>query len=381
MPMPRNTLIHSLLALASIAGLLVLSLALQLNLPAPGGAYPVGRTSLAWEDPVRPEPLTEAGDDRRSVAVQIWYPAEAETGSPAPYFPGLERAGAALRESGEVSALEAAGLRLIRSNSFWQAAAAEEGAPFPVLLLSPGNGTNVEFYSGLAEELASQGYLVVGVNHPYDVPAAALADGRVAGYNRAQWELPPRQHQHYVQERGEVRVADALFVLDRLSALNQADPLFAGKLDLERLGFLGHSLGGITAAQTCQRDPRFKACLNLDGIQAGGPFSMFPEPPLLGQPFLFITKEERLHPNLIEQFEALPGRGYVVYLRGASHDHFTDGPLLQPSLLPVETQADRYLEETRRYMVAFFDQELKAEPSSLLEAPHQDERVRVELYP
>lgn len=362
-------------------GLLVLSLALQLRLPAPGGPYVVGRASLTWVDESRPEVVPGASGGSRHVGVQLWYPAQAGSAPRAPYFPFLDQVSAALRESGEVSALKVAGLRFIRSNSLWQAQAAWEGGPFPVLLLSPGNGTNVEFYGGLAEELASQGYVVVGINHPYDVAAVALSDGKVAGYYRQQWDIPPQEQQQYVQQRGPVRVADAFFVVDRLSNLNREDPLLAGRLDLERLGFLGHSLGGITAAEACQRDPRFKACLNLDGIQAGGPFSMVASPPLPAQPFMFITKEEQLHPGLIAQFEALPSQGYVVIIHGASHDHFTDGPQLLPSLLPIQNRADRILQQISQYALAFFDQELKGQLSQLLTAPRQDPQVTFQVYP
>lgn len=65
--------------------------------------------------------------------------------------------------------------------------------PFPVLIFSPGNGTNIEFYTSLASEIASHRYIVIGVNHPYDLPAVELARGRI-----------------------EVRTADLLFVLDQV---------------------------------------------------------------------------------------------------------------------------------------------------------------------
>jgi len=380
-PVVRKFLMISLLVFAGMAFLGFVSIGLQLALPAPTGPYAVGRTAAAWVDETRPEVLTDAPQDKRSIVVDIWYPAQTGTGQIAPYFPGLEQVSAALRASGEVSLLEVAGMSLVRSNSFLEVQAAIDGAPFPVLLLSPGNGTNVEFYGGLAEELASRGYVVIGLNHPYDVAGVALADNRVAGYYSQQWDLSPEDHQKFSQERIEVRVQDALFALDHLEELNAGDSgLLAGRLDLTRVGFLGHSLGGITAAQSCVRDVRFKVCLNLDGIQAGGPFSAHADPVLPEQPFMMITKEEQLPLRMTEQFETLRGGGTLVVVHGARHDSFTDGPLLIPSILPIENQADRVLEIIRKYMLAFFDQELKGQPSALLANPHSDDQVSVERY-
>jgi len=70
---------------ASIIGigfvsLLIFSFIVQLELPEPTGAYPVGRVTRHWIDSSRPETLTETPDDFREVPVVIWYPAECGTG-------------------------------------------------------------------------------------------------------------------------------------------------------------------------------------------------------------------------------------------------------------------------------------------------------------
>ena len=55
--------------------------------------------------------------------------------------------------------------------------------------------------------------------------------------------------------------------VDRLKALATAGSgdRFAGRLALTRLGAFGHSMGGITSAAFCARDPRCRAAINLDG--------------------------------------------------------------------------------------------------------------------
>lgn len=65
----------------------------------------------------------------------------------------------------------------------------------------------------------------------------------------------------------------------------------------------------------------------------------------------------------------------------ARHHTFTDGPPLLPSLLPLPRRPDRILPLIRAYTIAFFDQALRAQPSSLLVAPVQEEHVLLEVYP
>jgi predicted dienelactone hydrolase len=119
-------------------------------LPLGTGPYAVGRRTLTWVDAARPEVMTAAPADRREVIADIWYPAQAEAGADAAYFPNLEAVAADLVASGEVAALEAAGLRYMRTTAQPGAPVAAGAERYPVLILSPGNATNVEFYAALA---------------------------------------------------------------------------------------------------------------------------------------------------------------------------------------------------------------------------------------
>jgi len=361
--------------------LLALSIYPQLKLPTPGGPYVVGRIVLQWVDTSRPEALTKNPDDFREVSAIVWYPAEPGTGAESNYFPSLSSVSKALIQSGELGWWEVFGLRFIRSKISPNAVPAKEGAPYPVMLFSPGNGTNIEFYSGLAGEIASHGYIVVGLNHPHDVAAVKLSNGAVAPYDKDQWLLSPSEHEAYTAERIKVRIADVLFALGQLTALNTSmtSPL-ARMFDLDSVAVAGHSLGGITASEACKADPRFKACLNFDGLQRGGPFSMAESALPPSQPFLFLTKESELHPELVERFEST-SESYWVVIHGASHDSFTDGLLLQPSLLPGPNPADQYMNLIQKYTLAFLDQTLKLQPRELLSVAIEREDVSVKVFP
>lgn len=377
---PRPLKIISLTALALVIVLALLIIP-QLELPAPTGPYAVGEMVFRWVDTSRLEVLTDAPEDKREVVTLIWYPTEPGTGTNAGYFPGLSTVSKALSESGEVNPLEVFGLQFIRSKILMNADLAKGQAPYPVLILSPGNGTNIEFYASLASEIASHGYIVVGLNHPYDVPAVELSNGDIAPYNKSQWLLEPNAHAAYTSERIKVRTADAIFALDQLEELNSnADSPFTGMLNLDSVAVAGHSLGGITAAEACKVDPRFRACLNFDGLQRGGPFSIEETAIPPRQPFMFLTKESQLHPKLIESFEST-SQSYWVVIHGAAHDSFTDGPLLQPSLLPIQNRADQIMMFIQKYTLAFLDQTLKGQPNELLSGSVQRQDVSVEVYP
>src|SRR5690242_1859594 len=55
------------------------------RLPSPTGSFAIGRVTLRWTDNSRVEPL--APDHRnRELMVDIWYPAEHQSGPRAPYL-------------------------------------------------------------------------------------------------------------------------------------------------------------------------------------------------------------------------------------------------------------------------------------------------------
>ena len=178
-------------------------------MPATTGPDAVGRTTAILADPTRDEPATAALDVRR-VRLTTWYPAVAGTGAPAAYVADLDRIRDGLIASGSVGPAEAAGVGYVRD------AARTDATPtpgrHPVLLLSPGNATNVGFYAAIAEELASHGYVVIGIDHPYQVAAVDLGD-TVAVYAG---DPPLGQAMDVVPARIDERVADVDAVLDAL---------------------------------------------------------------------------------------------------------------------------------------------------------------------
>jgi predicted dienelactone hydrolase len=218
------------------------------GLPAPTGRHGVGRVSFDWVDQGRAEVYSSNPQDRRALVVWIWYPATPD--------PDAERA-AYLPEpwapSGQFLGLDAAGLL---SHAVAGAPVAGEQPRYPVLVLSP-SGFPPLLLAAIAEELASHGYVVVGVNHTYETPVTVFADGRSVAVNpdAQAGVLGPQTgpYQERFRERGAVcdyKAADLASVADRLQLLaGDATGLLAGRLDLDRLGGFGHSFGGNAALQ------------------------------------------------------------------------------------------------------------------------------------
>jgi pimeloyl-ACP methyl ester carboxylesterase len=177
---------------------------------------------------------------------------------------------------------------------------------------------------------------------------------------------------------------DARLTLDRLAALNQADPngILTGRLDLRRAGVFGVSLGGIVGAETCRLEPRLRACLVMD---APMPTGVVREG--LRQPAMWITRDaetmrlegwpkseiDEHQTTMRAVFERLPGDGYFVRVRGMFHLNLTDYPSVSP-LLPLTglvgpIGAQRAHGIINAYSLAFFDRHLKGRPAALLDGP------------
>jgi dienelactone hydrolase len=223
------------------------------TLPAVTGPSAVGRTEIALTDAGRPDPF--AADGRaRELAVWIWYPAVAgSAGAAAPYLP----AAWAPLVNNEWAFFQ--DYNAVHTNSI--ADAPLDGSP-PVVVLMPGLGLPVASYSALAEDLASHGYAVVGINPTESIDVVfpdghlvtATPLGNVAGADVASWYASAARVT-------EVWAADAAFVVTTLAA----SPPQVGAFDFSHVAYLGHSLGGAASFEACRQDSRCATAVDLDG--------------------------------------------------------------------------------------------------------------------
>lgn len=362
---PVALVVTATIATAAFAGLATAtptgrSTGAGLELPAPTGRNAIGTTTLHLVDRSRRDPF--AGG-RRELMVQLWYPAGTPHTRLAPYLtPGTA---SSLEDTFGLPEHTFESLRTHGSS----------GTPIlpgrhPLLLFSHGLSTLRAIHTSLIEELASRGYIVAAIDHTYDAALVEFPNGRVVrGVAPAQPTLDE------TATLLATRVADVRFVLDRLSRLARARTgLLAQRLDRARVGALGHSFGGATAAAAMLADPRIRAGINLDGKVWGPVVSRG-----LKQPFMLVVGDSfggGLTPDQTQFASRLRGRYWALRVIGAGHFSFSDlgrFTLALPGLGEVfdvgTVDAARADRAVRVYVAAFFDTVLRGTRGHLLDGP------------
>ncbi|MER5351047.1 hypothetical protein ABT093_12010 [Kitasatospora sp. NPDC002551] len=342
--------------------------------PEPSGEFAVGTRVVQWTDPHRPETFTTDPDDRRTVVVQLWYPARKQPDGArrAQYLGRTEHEARTVSEAlaGQVGlpGFLLDGVARARSRSVFDAAVEGTGGRFPVVLFSPGSGGVRTQNTAWAEDLASHGYVVAALDHPYDSAAVVLADGRtVTGETGSTGDRD--EDDRLAAGWTAVRAADLGFVLGRLEGLDRgegADPL-AGRLDTGRAAVAGHSMGGAAALQAARQDRRFDAVIDLDGYPHG------PASPALGRPTLALTQaitpatDPRYLPRLTEALDAATAASYRLTVPGAAHLTFMDGPLYLPPVPSIVGSLGRARSPrvVASATLAFLDATLRGRPGDL----------------
>jgi dienelactone hydrolase len=298
------------------------------DLPPPSGRFAVGSETYTWTDTSREETSTAEPGDFREVVAQAWYPAQPTNGLTEPYG-GTGISGASLR--GSYPAWFFTRFDEVDTHAVHVAPVVDSDAGWPVVLFSPGGSMARQTCTALCVELASRGFVVIAMSHPYDSAATRLSDGTTVSTDFSLMTTP-EQNAALV----DVRVADAKFVLDQLAGLDGVAPesVVAGHLDLQRVAMIGHSLGGAAATRMLAEDDRIDAAVNIDG-------RMFTAPGL-DRPFLWVENQQtadatspdanpsgvyadmaRLQRDLLA---GLTAPGGLVVVDGSRHLDFTDAP-------------------------------------------------------
>jgi predicted dienelactone hydrolase len=372
------------------------------ELPAPTGKLPVGTTQWVVVDSSRQE--TFAPGRQREVQVIAWYPRAGATGATAPYLRnGVEEVLSFARLAKLGDAYN--GLAHVKTHSILDAAPASSPARFPVIVFSHGYTGLPSSHTALAEDLASHGWAVLHVIHPYEA-AARLSDGTfvtftdeknamrpgvlevlkewgpegatmdkvVAATDEAEKEKLLRGYLGSLKTTDQVVkrwVLDVKLVLDRLPKSGAGAPL-AAKLDLSRLGVAGHSMGGVMAGQFCVEDRRCKAGLNLDGIPQYGTMIDTPMP----APFMMVYSGR---PGRAGASDLIYRRSVSRYYRADVADtlhidfsemNFWGGPLGQRGAFG-KIARERATELTRMLVREFFGQEVLGRKSLLISGDSQ----------
>lgn len=349
-----KVLLAGVLAFALLPG--VASAApVRLALPKPTGGYAVGSSTLALTDSSRTDPWVPSSGARR-LMVSMFYPALLPVGPPRPYLTVGEAK--ALLDGQKITGVDP---KPVADTATY----AHEGAPpvpkrFPLVVLSPGFTLSRSTLTGLAEDLASRGYVVAAIGHNYEAFGTSLPDGTMTTCVACEAKQ--------IQKVPLVRAADTGFVL---SALRTAWP-FNRLIDPSRIAMAGHSIGGNSASQAMLTDDRIRAGINLDG-------SFFaPVPPSgIDRPFLLLGTRAGHNPagdpSWPRDWPNFTGWKRWLTADGTGHMSFTDLPVFgdqigRPSPGVPMTGA-RSMEITRSLAGSFFDLTLKGVPAPVFDDP------------
>src|SRR4051794_15940864 len=286
--------------------------------PPPTGSAPVGLQRLTLTDHHRSERLAPGGGPRR-IPRRVWYPAVSPGSAPGEVLTTAEQP-----TYETVFELPAGALDGLGSTTTADAPPAA-GKP-PVILLSPGWGNTSGFHDAQASDLASHGYVVVGIDHPGDTTAVD-AGGRVLTMNPAGEKI---QNKSAVQ-----RVADVRYVLHHLGVVHGA-----GRLDRRRIGAYGHSMGARATAAAMYYEPSIRAGVNLDGLADEPVLSHgLDQPYAIGSGAHPQDAGQMLDKIIVKLRSHLRGPHPLRTFTTTEHAGFTDNVWLVPQLgLPTEGQ-------------------------------------------
>ena len=238
-----------------------------------------------------------------------------------------------------------------------------------VLLYSPGLGDMRSDATALEENLASDGFVVVAIDHTDEAQWVQFPDGRIVP-----WSVPYTSSSPYGSTPAVAlrRVEDLQFVVAGLSMLDRGNPVLRGALDLARVGAFGFSLGGSTAANAMKTDPEIRAGADLDGAIHAPVFGSG-----LSRPFM-IMLDQGAFAYFRPFVRRLTGPYLVLQLDGSRHQAFDGRPYGYrlscggsrqdwPRRLALgSVNASAAVGAESAYLDAFFETYLDGRPSSLL---------------
>ena len=256
------------------------------------------------------------------------------------------------------------------------------------------------------QELASNGYVVVSIEHPYhslfthDTSGKLItADSRflhdVMNISNSSNEETEREEVFNIEREWiDLRTEDMEFALDMFkSAADEQDfsvwtftegdkaqfETAARLIDTGKIGLMGHSLGGATAVTVGRRDD-VSAVIDIDGTMLGeqtgfndGRYVINEEP--YRKPLLVIDNEES-HRECIELRKTgydyannvvldNAENAYNTYFTGAGHMNYTDLPLISPFFAKMlgtgDINPEMCIDKLNRLILDFFNCHLKGQ--------------------
>ncbi|MGN0377588.1 MAG: alpha/beta hydrolase family protein [Suilimivivens sp.] len=311
------------------------------------GGYEVETAEFTWVDESRTETFTDTGE-KRALTVKFWYP--------------------------------------------------KEESNYPLVVFSHGAFGVIDSNYSTCMELASNGYVVASIGHPYHAMYVKDVNGKVTYADmdfiksiyvgNGTYDSETEQ---IIYENGKewmaLRTADENFVIDTvLDKAGKGEDAPFSLINPEKIGLFGHSMGGASSVQLGRDRSDIDAVIDLEGTMFGeyvgfeNGMEIYNENPY-PVPLLDInsrTVHEQAKEAQAELADICPGWQYVNFYVGehavdyreiifndAGHLNFTDLPMISPLLAKMlgtgEVDARTCMENVNEVVLSFFNYYLKDE--------------------
>ncbi|MCM3694717.1 alpha/beta hydrolase family protein [Neobacillus niacini] len=307
--------------------------------PKVTGKYEVATAAYTYVDKNRIEEFTDLGENR-FVNVEFWYPKNAE-------------------------------------------------GTYPLLVFSHGaygvKASNTSTYN----ELASNGYVVVSIDHPYHSFFTLSEDGTKAlintDYNREvenankEGIYTQEEVNGLIQKWMKLRTDDMNFVLDTILEKAKSDNITPYQhINTDKIGVFGHSMGGAASVWLGRERKDIDAVVNIDApffselVYQKDIDDFVASTEAYTTPLFNIYSDdvwEQLDSNSTYAANKLNNKqfkeAYTTHFKGAKHLSLTDLPLVSPILANIlqgsKAKIDPYatIETENKLIREFFDYTLK----------------------
>jgi len=267
-----NGLIHRKRIKGTLLGLLIISvLANQAfpiyPMPKPTGPLLVGTQSVILNDSSRIDLYHPTGQSRQ-FKIQLWYPTDNVEGLRKSLWieDGVEMKRALALDMGLPSFVFDP-LATYTSNAYPDAPLRPTPSAYPVVIISHGWSSLRTLHTDLAEELASQGMIVIAIEHTYGSLATRFSENDIQYLNRD--ALPRRaitpDYLTYANRLVNTYADDIITTIDWLDKMTtmQGHWLYQ-QGDPTSITLIGHSTGGGAAVKAAMVDERVAKVIGFD---------------------------------------------------------------------------------------------------------------------
>ncbi len=321
----------------------------QYKLPKMTGEYEIATSTYTYTDKKRVETFNNKGENRE-VNVEFWYPENID-------------------------------------------------GKYPLVVFSHGSFGVKTSNTSTYMELASNGYVVCSIDHPYHSMYTVDVDGKSTMVNTSFVQevldcnndvYDDKEDFNLTKKWMKLRTEDMNFVVDTIiknAKGNGSGPVYK-LIDTDKIGLMGHSLGGAASAQVARERNDIDAVIDIDGEMSGEYMELVDGKPVLNNEIypvpilnfysddvmsLIEANTDFIYPNKAVSNTA--PNAYDVYIKGTNHMSLTDLPLFSPLLTKLicgsikkinsQTKADKYyvIETMNNIVLKFFDSYLKGKGS------------------